>query len=290
MHRMKKSRSALLTGIVLAVAVGLLAWGIASKGGAGRALSWIGTTLRPAQTFIVNMTGRVQAYFEDRAFAREANKTIRDLSGRVAQLQMDNDRLKEQLRDVQNQVSLQEFEAKYPGYLTLDAKVIGNKSSSWFEVFQIDKGGDDGLKVGMPVTTEKGLVGQLIEVYPSYSVVRSIIDAQSKLSAIVESSRDLGIVEGVRSLTGSEEQLRMVNLEFDVEVQPGARILSSGLERIFPKGILIGEAVSIAQGSIAQRHVSIRPAVDFRRLERVLIIVGESEEETGIEESMEEGA
>ena len=148
-------------------------------------------------------------------------------------------------------------------------RVVSWEPSNLLQYIMISAGTEDGLAVGMPVVTERGLVGRIDEVYPRSARVRLIIDADSSVNALVQRTRATGIVTG-----GAGRQLTLDYLpqEGDV-VAVGDIILTSGLGGGFPRRLVIGQVVEIIQKDyeIFQQAI-IRPTVDFDRLEIVLVI------------------
>ena len=138
-----------------------------------------------------------------------------------------------------------------------------------FATFTIDRGSRHGVKLNDTVITPDGLVGRIYEVSEFHSVVVSIIDSRSSVGGICERTRDVGMVHGNLNMDQTGDQLRMLYLPADIDLSTGDRVVSSGLEKIFPKGILIGTVQSVSRDG---EYVTLTPAVDFRHLEEVLVI------------------
>ncbi len=152
------------------------------------------------------------------------------------------------------------------------AEVIGREPSNWFNVILIDKGEKDGIKKDMAVMVDEGLVGYIIEAGSGYSKVLLITDDRSSVSAIIQRSRDNGIVKGSID-TVPQGCVKMVFLPYDSNIIKGDVVISSGLGGIFPKGIVIGEVVEAQKESHElTQYAIIKPAVDFQKLERVFVV------------------
>ena len=122
------------------------------------------------------------------------------------------------------------------------ARVISHTTDSWNRTITIDKGFLDGLTVGMPVLSADGLIGQLETVGPISSTVRLITDSRSGVAVFLAASRTEGI------LTGSEEGLLYLSMvPLSAIVVPGDVVITSGAGGVYPKGIVIGEVVSVTQ-------------------------------------------
>jgi rod shape-determining protein MreC len=160
------------------------------------------------------------------------------------------------------------FKHKLP-FSTVAARVIGRDSSNWISALIIDKGSKDNLRVGMPVIGGVGLVGKLVEVGSSTSRVLLINDSNFKVAALIQDSRDEGIVSG--SLGG---KCRMYFLSLESEVKTNDRVITSGLGGVFPKGLLIGRVIDVdIDASGLMKNCLIEPTTDLSRLEEVLIIL-----------------
>lgn len=169
---------------------------------------------------------------------------------------------------------LLEFKQRVP-YQTMPAQVIGRDVSNWNKTLIIDKGLDDGLEERMVVVAGAGLVGRIIEVYKSVSKVLQINDVKNKCGAMIQNSRDLGIITG-----DSAGGLKMIYLSRNADVKEGDIIITSGLGGIFHKGILVGAIISVyTEKDELNKFAKVRPEVDFDKIEDVLVVVGEKREE-----------
>lgn len=150
----------------------------------------------------------------------------------------------------------------------ITAHVIGRDPALWFKTLTIDKGISAGIERGMPVVTVEGVVGQVINVSPSFAKVLLAIDPNSAVDAIIQSSRSLGIIKG----DGQGYRLDYVLKE--KEVAADDLVVTSGMSGIFPKGLLIGTVIEVGKDRRGMFHtITVQPAVDFRELEYVTIIL-----------------
>lgn len=151
---------------------------------------------------------------------------------------------------------------------TLTAHVVGRDPALWFKTMTIDKGISAGVEKGMPVVTVEGVVGQVINVSPRFSKVLLAVDPNSAIDAIVQSSRALGIIKG----DGQGYRLEYVLKEKAVAVDD--LVITSGMGGVFPKGLLVGTIADVGKDRRGMFHaIAVRPAVDFRELEYVTIIL-----------------
>lgn len=197
----------------------------------------------------------------------EENKRLKarvhKLAAQLVELQevsLENERLR-------NLLSLPQREA----LRTCAALLIGKDSSNWTEIVMINKGTVNGVKEDMPVVLGAALVGKVIEVYPFVSKVVLILDFNSKVPTKVVRSREEGIVFGTRKAGRNICKMKYIQ---DVEV--GDKVISSGLGKIYPKGLLIGEVVAVEEEkNHLYKIAEINPAVNFLSLEEVMIVTGQ---------------
>lgn len=150
----------------------------------------------------------------------------------------------------------------------LPARVIAEDASSWFRTVVIDKGSEDGVREGLPVVVAEGVVGRSLQVARYQSRVLLLTDASSAVAVLVQSSRSRGICRGEGDLLTLDYALRRS------EIDTGDRIVTSGTGGIFPKGLTVGKVSSVYQAPYGLfQTVKVEPAVDFSRLEEVLVLL-----------------
>ncbi len=150
---------------------------------------------------------------------------------------------------------------------TTASAVIGSGASPDFRTITIDKGTADGLRPDMSVIAPAGVVGRVITPSARAAKVQLLIDRNAAAAAVIERSRAQGVVEG----TGGNLRLNYVSGTADVKV--GDRLVTSGIEGIYPKGFVIGQIESIQRGAGEFSDIVVRPAVDFSSLETVLVVL-----------------
>jgi len=214
-----------------------------------------------------------------------------ELRTKIERLQLEQASLAEDAKQGQRLQQLLDFKQHYL-YKTLPAQVIGTSGTDQSRTVFIDKGAKDGLATDMPVVTADGIVGKLKDVFDHKSQVLMISDRTSGVGVTMETTRTRGILKG--SPFG---ELRVINISPDERIKPGERIVTSGGDQIFPRGMPVGTVDRIVPDPERDPWVDvvIRPAANLSRLEEVLVItnVGEtaSEQETkDLAESEAEGA
>ena len=157
------------------------------------------------------------------------------------------------------------------------ARVIGRDYATWSGVIVIDRGTSSGVHENMPVVTEKGLVGVVVEAAPYSSKVRLILDPRAAVGTIVQrqESRVAGIVEGDPA---NPLMPRMKNIPKSADVVEDDVVVTSGYGGVYPKGLLVGtvKALKNDEGGLL-KYAVLEPAVDFQRLEDVAVIVASRE-------------
>ena len=155
----------------------------------------------------------------------------------------------------------------------LAAQVIGRDPSGFFQSVIINKGLDSGLLVNMPVVNEDGIVGRIVSVSDNYSKILLITDQNSAVDCIIQRSRDNGIVKG-SSLFSDECIMDYVLKTSDIQEED--TIITSGIGGIFPKGIPVGKVTDIEDPPDKLfKEITVRPFVDFSKLEEILVILME---------------
>jgi len=196
--------------------------------------------------------------------ARAENEHLR---ARVAVLEADVVRLGELERNNERLSELLRFRADTRVEVK-GARVIARDPQHWFRSLVIDRGRQDGLREGLAVLAPGGVVGRVVEVGRSASRVMLLTDNDSGIAAVVQRSRAEGIVQG-----GRDEGCRMNYLRRDVDVVAGDQVVTSGLDGIFPKGILIG---TITEIELEHRDLllsaRVEPSVPLADLEEVLVV------------------
>lgn len=226
----------------------------------------------PIQRLVDNTTERIidaSASLRDLRDLRERNRQLETL---VDQLMIENVRLKEaeaQNEDLRLKLA---FAEAYPQYVLKAAevrgRVIGYEPNNFMSVLIVDIGRQDGVQKGMPVVTERGLVGHIHKVGANWAKVLLITDPSSSVAALVQSSRAPGLVSGRLG-----QDLVMDYIPQEETVSVGDVILTSGMSGNYPKSLLIGQVLEVEQRDIDpfQRAI-VRPSVSFEKLETVLVI------------------
>ena len=221
-------------------------------------------------------------YFETLLELKEENKTLKE---QIDALTLERNSLQQQQSELERLQALYKLDQNYSDYEKIGARVIANNGSNWFNSFTIDKGSNDGIKTDMNVIAGSGLVGIVTEVGPNWAEVRSIIDDESKISAMMLSTSDNCIVNGDLKLM-NDGRIRFERLpNTGKEIAAGEYVVTSAISSRYVLGILIGYVDSIEEDSNNLTCSGyLTPAVDFQHLQEVLVILTTKQELTGKEE------
>jgi rod shape-determining protein MreC len=215
--------------------------------------------------------------------ARELRAEVDALQAESDALMVENIRLKEYKAEVEQLRAMLSFVSEYPVSAYVGADVVGRDACDTFpcgEVVGVDPnpylryitvnvGAQHGVDVGDPVVgAGAGLVGRVAEVGPRTSKVQLLTDGDSSAAVLLQTSRVTGLVVGQPDGT-----LRMKYIPQDEEIEVGDIVLTSGLGGVMPKGLVVGQVAKV-EGMDYELHKEavIEPAVDFRRLELVLVV------------------
>ena len=150
---------------------------------------------------------------------------------------------------------------------TIAAQVIGTSGSDQSRVLYIDKGAGDGIKPDMAVITPTGIVGKIVQVFPDSSQVLPINDQFSGVGAALKDSRLQGILKGA-----SNGATTLQYIMSDEKVTPGEDVITSGGDRIFPKGLPVGKVATVEPGKDLFLNIRVIPAAHLDQLEEVLVV------------------
>lgn len=149
------------------------------------------------------------------------------------------------------------------------AKVIARGASPFEQVIRIQKGSNQGIENGFAVIKTEGVIGQVYQTYSDHSDVALLIDKISAIDVIVQRSRARGVLKGDRF-----NQLRFEFLPRDRDLRVGDIVVSSGMDKVFPKGIPVGEVTAVGEkGKNLFLQATVKPFVDFSRIEEVAVVL-----------------
>lgn len=197
---------------------------------------------------------------------RQENEALTQEVARLS-LELQQQRaLAQQARSLERLLDLRES----IGFQTLSARVIATDATPYFRTLTIDRGRGDGVYEDMAVVAPDGVVGRVVGVPgPRAAQVQLLIDRNAAAGALIERSRASGVAVG----TDGDGQLRMEYVSNLQNVRVGDRIVTSGIDGIYPEGFLIGRVTDAAEGLGLYQIVHVDPVVDFSQIEDVLVVM-----------------
>jgi len=225
----------------------------------------------PLQSGVDKLKHSVNSMSAGLAAKKGLEERIRILQNDNNRLNLENQELRENRAEVERLRILLTFKEINQGqYVTEAARVIARSPNNWYKTITIDKGMDSGITRDMPVISPDGLVGKVISASANSAQVCLLTDREMAVGAILQQTRETrGIVEGM----GDSDTLRMINIPYYSQVKIGENVVTSGLSTIYPPGIQIGVIKDIKRESNGLvLSATVTPAVDFNRMEEVLVI------------------
>jgi len=199
-------------------------------------------------------------------YLRGVRAENRELKQRIEQMRIDQVRMSQDADQARRLQALLAFKEQFISQ-TRAAQVIGSTGSEQSRAIYIDKGEKDGIKPDMAVITADGIVGKVLHVYRSTSLVLLISDQTSGVGALLDKSRLQGILRGMPS-----GEVALERIMTDEQVPAGELVLTSGGDRIFPKGLPIGRVTKVSTGSDLFLNVRVKPSANLSKLEEVLVV------------------
>lgn len=223
--------------------------------------TWVFNTTRSLWSGYVHLVG--------------VEKRNTELQQEMGILLLENQQLREHFVENQRLKSLLGFKQQF-SYHMLPAEIIGRDPSSWFKTILVNRGTEAGVERGSGVISPLGVVGTVIETTLHSSKILLLTDQNSAIDIIAKRSRVRGILEGL-----AENACAVNYVVKSEDIQRGDEIISSGLNAVFPRGILIGsvaETDNTLDGFF--KNIAVVPAVDFSKLNEVLIVLKKPGSET----------
>lgn len=200
-------------------------------------------------------------------------------------LQQENQKLKSELSLYQSlKLELEEVQAdntRLRGLLYLKsqlgswhllaASVVARNPDNWFSTLTISRGSQSGVRVNMPVIVPQGVVGRVVAVSPDSAQVMLLLDPSSGAGALDVRSRSAGVVLGRDPITGL---LTFELFGHNPNVVPGDAVVTSGLSQYYPKGLLLGQVLSVSRSQDGLTETAtVKPSVNFNQLETVMVVL-----------------
>jgi rod shape-determining protein MreC len=214
------------------------------------------------------VAGTWRGYIDLRHIWRENQ----DLKGRVASLEMELMRQREVLREAERLREIADVKPVLP-FETVVAQVVATEGTPWYRTVTLNRGTGDGVTLDAPVISATGVVGRVVAVGPGAAKVQLILDHEAGLGVRIERSRITAVVSGQAGFAnevGNLLQMKFVPVLADVV--EGDVVVTSGLDRMFPKGLMVGRVHSVKTGGGLFKEILVGPSARFERLEELMIV------------------
>jgi len=258
------------TWIALAVALviqtGLISIQARRRIDAGFVRVWVLDSLAPMEKLADRSTFGLSSVWDRYVALIGVHDENQRLKHQADDLQMQLQRNREDIVELQRLRTLLSLASSDRGK-TVVARVIG-RDPARSQTVTIDKGAAHGVKPDSAVITPAGVVGRVIHTSNFFAIVQLIVDSQSAVGVLLESTRRQGIVRG----TGGRD-LDLDYIDDDNDLKQGDAFLTSGLDRIYPKGLPVGVITTVGPRRGLLKTVQIRPSADLGRLEEVICII-----------------
>jgi rod shape-determining protein MreC len=217
-----------------------------------KAVNWVGGTT----------SDMFHGYLDMR---RSVNENL-DLHRKVAALTTENLKLRQSATEMRRLRSLLGYSEQF-NLQTSMAQAIMLDTSGRFKSIIIDRGSSDGIEVNDPVVNANGLIGRVVLTTKDMAKIQLITDSNAAVGALVERTRRQGVIRGDGA--GAAEMNDVPSL---ADIVPGDRVLTAGIDGIYPKGIPIGVVVKADKGPNLFKDIIVKPSVDVGSIEEVIII------------------
>ena len=271
---MYKSKKTGIIGIIITIII-LILIVIFSNGKKGssfleNAVSNLVMPIQNGLTYLKNKTNGNNTFFTDINNLKEENKQLKEKNSELEQSLRELENIKTENDTLKEYLSLTE---KYGDYKTIPGYVINKDISNYTKTIVINIGKKDGVDENMTVIGDEGLVGHVISVNNTTAKVQTIIDTASSVSSMMSTTKEAIVCKGTLDEPSS---LRAMYIPTDANIIQGDGIETSGLGGIYPKGIHIGTIKKVTNTqNMTDRYALVETAVDFNKLNSVLVITNE---------------
>jgi rod shape-determining protein MreC len=240
---------------------------------------WAVGLISPFQKLAVNSGSGVRHLWGNYFALLHVRQDNEQLHQQINLMRLEQSRLQQDADQARRLQALLDFKEQYIDK-TIAAQVVGTSGTDLSRVIYIDRGTRDGVEAGMAVITPDGIVGKISRADKSISQVLLITDPLSGAGVLLERLRVNGILKGTQS--GHPE---VINVMADEKIEIGDRLITTGGDRVYPKGLPVGTVINVAPDRDRDPFLSIRvkPAVNIGRLEEVLVVTQLAERQGGAE-------
>ncbi|HTR60776.1 MAG TPA: rod shape-determining protein MreC [Candidatus Binataceae bacterium] len=262
-----RNRVILTGGALIILSLYLMTGGVLRSDRAAAPARGMLEVLRPVQAGTANFGAGIRSIYHDYLNLVHVRQENERLTAELARVKADQARMVELEEENRHLAELLELRDAL-GVDAIAANVIGSDATGLSHTIVLGQGSSSGLKPGMAVLSNEGVVGRVIETSPHASRVLLIDDHNSALDGIDQRSRARGIVAGV-----VDDGVIMKYVDRGEDIKADDTVVTSGLDGIFPRGLLVGSVAGVhREGPGLFLTVQLTPAVHFHELEQVLVV------------------
>jgi rod shape-determining protein MreC len=240
---------------------------------------WTVSAVTPLEKALVWCQNGLGGIWSNYVYLRGVRQENRELKFEIERLRLEQVRLSDDAQQARRLQALLSFKETYIAK-TVAAQVIGSSGSEQSRSIYIDKGTSAGVDKDMAVITADGLVGRVLRAFGSSAQVLLINDQSSGVGVILDKSRLQGVIKGTAS-----GEVVVEKVMTDEQVTPGERIVTSGGDQIFPKGITVGTVMKVTPGADLFLNIRVKPSANLSRLEEVLVITKKEDRAPSVAET-----
>lgn len=224
------------------------------------------TIFSPVPKFVNWVGGTAQDIHHGYLDMRSAVNENVELRRKVASLTTENLKLRQSEGDLKRLRALLAYSEQFDMKTSM-AQTIMLDTAGRFKSIVIDQGSDDGVQVNDVVANANGLIGRVVLTTKDLAKVQLLTDNNSSVGSLVERTRRQGMVRGDGGTI-----VRLSDIPSLADVQPGDRVMTAGIDGVYPRGIPIGTVIRAEGGQSLFKNVTVKPAVDFGSIEEVIVI------------------
>ena len=218
-------------------------------------------------TYLKNRVSGNSTFFTDISNLKSENQDLKEKNSQLEQSLRELENIKTENETLKEYLGLTE---KYGEYKTVPGYVIDKEISNYSKTIIINIGKNDGIEVNMTVIADEGLVGHVVSVTDNTAKVQTIVDTSSSISCLMSTNKDSIVCKGTLN---NNSELKAMYISTDANIVQGDSVDTSGLGGIYPKGIHVGSIKKIVSTkNITDRYAIVNTAVDFNKLNTVLVI------------------
>jgi rod shape-determining protein MreC len=264
-------KSGFLLGALVLAHLVVISRQVEGEGGVSLLQRGLWTVLVPPQRVVASAIQGVKGIWTGYVGLRGTRDQNRRLEERVHALETQLQATQEQIGEAARLREILELRPILP-FPTMAAQVIAREGVPWFRNVTIDKGLKDGVSLNAPVLGVGGVLGRVVSVGPTAAKVQLLLDRDCGVGVRIERTRTTAVVAGQVSFADSgTSELLMKYVPVLADVVVGDVVVTSGLDQIYPKGLVVGRVRSVGKGSGLFKEVAVQPSANFEKIEEVMV-------------------